>query len=514
MSELREFTLPDLGEGLEDAELVQWYVEVGDEVGLNDAVVEVETAKATVDVPSPFAGRVVERFGEVGDTVAVGTVLVRIEVAAAPAAAAPAVAAPAGAGAAPAAAAAPADPGSATATADAAATAAAPANALDADEEPQPLVGYGQAAPSSRRRRRRAGPGEAAAGEDVPQAGRPLAKPAVRGLAKELGVDLAALAPGSGPEGSITRAEVEAAAAAQADSREPAPAVSGSPAAPTPGTAPGSPAAPTPGTAPGSPAAPTPGEKPVPGFRGRRPGEVEAIRGVRKRIVEKMERSRREIPEATCSRDADLTALWELRHQLTAEAEAAGFAVRITPFALILRAAVLALRRYPTLNARITRGDGDDDHGTIELLEHIHLGVAADTDRGLVVPNIKDAHTRSTLGLAVELARLADAARAATLTPAEVTGGTFTVNNYGAFGNDDGDPIINHPEAAILGIGAVRARPWVITGADGEEELAIRRVGRFTLAFDHRICDGGEAGRFVTEVATLCEQPGRLLLHL
>ena len=131
-----------------------------------------------------------------------------------------------------------------------------------------------------------------------------------------------------------------------------------------------------------------------------------------------------------------------------------------------------------------------------------------------MVPNIKDAHARSTLELALELTRLAEAARAGTLTPQELTGGTFTVNNYGAFGNDDGDPIINHPEAAILGVGAIRQRPWVVPGEDGHGELAIRRVGRFTLAFDHRICDGGEAGRFVTEVATLCEQPSRLLLHL
>ncbi len=457
MSEIREFTLPDLGEGLEDGELVHWHVAVGDEVALNDPVVEVETAKAAVDVPSPFAGRIVERFGEVGDTIEVGAVLVRIEVGAA----APAAVDTAG------------SPGDAETV--------TPASALDAEEEPQPLVGYGQAAAGTRRRRR--GKGQPAGKDGATQAApaaKPLAKPPVRKLAKDLGVDLAALAPGSGPEGSITRAEVEAAAAPPAP-EEPAPTLH----------------------------TPSPGEKPVPGFRGRRPGEVEAIRGVRKRIVEKMETSRREIPAASCSRDADLTALWDLREELTAEARRQGFDVRITPFALILRAAVLALRRFPTLNARIDR-----EAGEIHLLEHIHLGVAADTDRGLVVPNIKDAHTRSTLQLALELARLAEAARAGTLTPAELTGGTFTVNNYGAFGNDDGDPIINHPEGAILGVGAVRSRPWVVAGSDGAEQLAIRQVGRFTLAFDHRICDGGEAGRFVTEVAELCEQPSRLLLHL
>jgi 2-oxoisovalerate dehydrogenase E2 component (dihydrolipoyl transacylase) len=502
VSEIRDFALPDLGEGLEDGEIVRWHVEVGDVIALNEPVVEVETAKAVVDVPCPFAGRIVERHAEEGDTVLVGTVLVRIDVS---------------------------DAGAAPAS-----------TGLDADEEPQPLVGYGQAAAAPRRRRRRAEgsqDGEPAAGEAEDEAGSgaavdepsseassvPLAKPPVRKLAKDLGVDLSALAPGSGPEGSITRAEVEAAAAGTAPVGEAAaPAPSAQPPAPAaaPGpTEPAAAAAPVGDAAAGPSPLPavTAGEKPVPGFRGRRPGEVEPIRGIRRRIVEKMERSRREIPSATCSRDADLTELWALREVLTVQAREAGFDVRITPFALILRATVVALRRFPTLNARITRpteGHGDEDAGEITLLEHIHLGVAADTDRGLVVPNIKDAHARSTLGLAQELTRLADAAREGTLTPQELTGGTFTVNNYGAFGNDDGDPIINHPEGAILGVGAIRERPWVVPGEDGTSELAIRRVGRFTLAFDHRICDGGEAGRFVTEVATLCEQPSRLLLHL
>jgi 2-oxoisovalerate dehydrogenase E2 component (dihydrolipoyl transacylase) len=491
VSEIRDFALPDLGEGLEDGEIVRWHVEVGDVIALNEPVVEVETAKAVVDVPCPFAGRIVERHAEEGDTVLVGTVLVRIDVS-------EAGAPPASTG-------------------------------LDADEEPQPLVGYGQAAAAPRRRRRRAAgsqDGEPAAGAAEAEAGSgaavdepsseassaPLAKPPVRKLAKDLGVDLASLAPGSGPDGSITRAEVEAAAAGTAPVGEAAAPAATAP-APAVAAVPVGEAAPGPSPLPAA----TAGEKPVPGFRGRRPGEVEPIRGIRRRIVEKMELSRREIPSATCSRDADLTELWALREVLTVQAREAGFDVRITPFALILRATVVALRRFPTLNARITRptaGHDDDDAGAITLLEHIHLGVAADTDRGLVVPNIKDAHARSTLGLAQELTRLADAARAGTLTPQELTGGTFTVNNYGAFGNDDGDPIINHPEGAILGVGAIRERPWVVRGEDGRSELAIRRVGRFTLAFDHRICDGGEAGRFVTEVADLCEQPSRLLLHL
>ena len=259
-------------------------------------------------------------------------------------------------------------------------------------------------------------------------------------------------------------------------------------------------------------AATTARAKPVLGFRGRAPGEVEQIRGIRKRIVEKMETSRREIPAASCTRQADLTELWDVRRELTDLARSEGYDVKITPFALIMRATVLALRRFPTLNARIDRQQGE-----IRLLEPIHLGFAADTEAGLVVPNIKDAHTKSTLQLALELGELAGKARAGSLTPGELTGGTFTVNNYGAFGNDDGDPIINHPEGGILGIGAIRERPWVVPSRSGDKdaagELSVRRVATFRLAFDHRICDGGEAGRFVTYVADLCEQPSRLLLH-
>ena len=472
MSDIREFKLPDLGEGLEEGEIVEWHVAVGDVIELNQAVASIETAKAVVEVPSPFAGTVVELTGEVGDTLQVGEVFVRVDVS--EGAVADDTAEPAAA-----------EPEQATA-----ASSASEPGALDADEEPQPLVGYGQGKAGGARPRRRRGSGQAAepAQAETSAPAKPLAKPPVRKLAKDLGIDLHSLAPGSGPDGIITREDVHAAA------QQP----------PEPASEPAA----TPAAEPSAPAptlhAAAPGEKPVPGFRGRIPGEVEQIRGVRKRIVDKMELSRREIPEATCSRDADLTELMQLRRKLTAHAHEQGFDVKITPFALVMRATILALRRFPTLNARIDR-----EAGEIRLLEHVNLGFAADTDRGLVVPNIKDAHAKSTLQLAQELAHLAGQARDGSITPAALTGGTFTVNNYGAFGNDDGDPIINHPEAGILGVGAIRDRPWVIDG-----ELAVRQVARFTLAFDHRICDGGEAGRFVTEVADLCEQPARLLLHV
>ncbi|MEX2550248.1 MAG: dihydrolipoamide acetyltransferase family protein [Nitriliruptoraceae bacterium] len=468
MSDIKDFTLPDLGEGLEDGEIVRWHVEVGDVIGLNDAVAEVETAKAVVDVPSPYAGQIVERHGEIGETLQVGALLVRIDTSAA-------------------------TDGGGGQGEEAEVRAS---SGLDADEEPQPLVGYGQQEAAPRRRRRSSGPSHDP--DSLVQApARPLAKPPVRKLAKDLGVDLAAIAPGSGPQGSVTREDVRAAEEARTEPR-----------AGARGQRPAAQAADA------SVEAASSGEKAIPGFRGRRPGEIERIRGVRKRIVEKMETSRREIPSASCSRDADLTELFVLRERLTEQARHEGLDLKITPLALILRATVVALRRYPTLNARIERPDDGSDPGQIHLLEHINLGVAADTDRGLVVPNIKDAHHRSTAGLASALADLATRARDGSLTPNEVTGGTFTVNNYGAFGNDDGDPIINHPEVGILGIGAIRERPWVVRNEHGDQQLAIRRVGRFTLAFDHRVCDGGEAGRFVTEVADLCEQPARLLLHL
>ena len=485
MPDVRDFLLPDLGEGLEEGEIVSWLVEVGDHIALNQEIVEVETAKAVVAVPSPFAGTLVEKFGEPGETMEVGTPLCRIDVEKVAGDAAGA--------------------GGPVAEDDFDAKAAdvedksglhgevKGKNALDADEEPQPLVGYGQSKAGTRRRRRGGKGGRGEPSGNGQTATKPLAKPPVRKLAKDLGVDLAAVAPGSGPDGIITREDVQA----HAEGGAAEPAVAGQPAATGAGAAP-RPAAPAPRLV--SAAA---GEKPVPGFRGRTPGEVEQVKGIRKRIIAKMESSRRDIPEALCSREADLTDLWELRHDLTAQARADGFDVKITPFALICRATIVALRRFPTLNAVY-----DQDAGEIRLLEHVNLGVAVDTDRGLIVPNIKDAHTKSTLQLAMETVELAAKCRDGSATPAELTGGTFTVDNYGFFGNDDGNPIINAPEAGILGVGAIREKPWVHAG-----EIAVRRVCTFTLAFDHRICDGGEAGRFVTYVAELCENPTRILLH-
>jgi 2-oxoisovalerate dehydrogenase E2 component (dihydrolipoyl transacylase) len=439
VSDIREFRVPDLGEGLEDAEIVTWHVEVGDTIELNQDVCDVETAKALVAVPSPFAGKVVERFGEVGETVDVGSPLLRIDVSTTS------------------------DTGAAT-----------PADEVEGkEEEPAKrqsvLVGYGAEQGATRRRRRATSvDGGAETRPKQPSGGAPvLAKPPVRKLAKDLDVDLGALAPGTGPEGTITRDDVYAAKGE------------------------------TPTTALPS----RPSVSPAPD--GLRPGDRIPLRGIRGRIAEKMVTSRSEIPEATTSITIDCTELVATAKRLTQAAESDGAPIKVTPLALILKATALALRRYPEVNARLDR-----EAQEIVLLEDLNLGVASDTARGLIVPVIKHADGRSILELSQELLRLVEAARSGSIRPDDLTGGTFTVNNYGALGAEDGEPVINHPEAAILGIGAIKDRPWVVDG-----QLAVRKVGRLTLSFDHRIFDGGTAARFITHLGAALEDPTRLLLY-
>ncbi len=483
MGEIRDFLLPDLGEGLESGEIVAWHVEAGDTVELNQEICDVETAKAVVSVPCPFAGTIVERFGEIGEELEVGEPLVRIDVeevasgADVPDEVAAQLGDEAGGGSS-------AQAGFEVGEDEVEEEQPAADAGSERGERTNVLVGYGAAEGATKRRRRRGArtPGAGApsgngerTSEDTTT--KPLAKPPVRKLAKDLGVDLASIAPGSGEGGIITREDVRAAA-------------EGEPAA---------------APAREAPPAGVPAEAEVAGvgFRGMSPGDVIPVSGIRKRIVEKMTTSRSEIPEATTSVTVDCTELWDAAERLTDAAGREGHDVRVTPFALVARATVIALRRFPTLNATL-----DTDAGEIRLLEPVHLGVAVDTDRGLLVPVIDDAHRRTTLELSRELNRLAHAARDGSISPGELTGGTFTVNNYGALGNDWGDPIINHPEAAILGVGAMNERPWVVDG-----ELAVRRVVTLTVAFDHRICDGGEAGRFVAEVGRMVEDPTRILLH-
>ncbi|PLW73294.1 branched-chain alpha-keto acid dehydrogenase subunit E2, partial [Streptomyces sp. DJ] len=232
-------------------------------------------------------------------------------------------------------------------------------------------------------------------------------------------------------------------------------------------------------------------------------GAAEAVRiplrGVRGAVAEKMSRSRREIPDATCWVDADATELLAVKDAL-----AAGPGPRIGLLALLARICTAALARHPELNSTV-----DTERGEVVRLPAVHLGFAAQTERGLVVPVVRDAHRMSTAELSAEITRLTEAARTGTLTPAELTGGTFTLNNYGVFGVDGSTPILNHPEAAMLGVGRIAEKPWVHRG-----ELAVRRVTQLSFTFDHRVCDGGAAGGFLRFVADCVENPVRLLRDL
>ncbi|MEU2683799.1 dihydrolipoamide acetyltransferase family protein [Streptomyces hygroscopicus] len=442
MTVVREFTLPDLGEGLTGAEIVRWLVQVGEVVAVDQPVVEVETAKAMVDVPCPYGGVVTARYGEEGAEVPVGAPLITVAVS--------------------------------EGSDDGAGPPDRPATA--GEESGNVLVGYGTAAPAARRRRVQPSPRPPHGTTAVRNGAEPIPviSPLVRRLAREHGVDLRQLR-GSGPEGLILRADVERAVAATA----PAPATAASTAATAPATA-----APT---AAGRAAATGP------------EGERIPLRGVRGAVADKLARSRREIPDATCWVDADATELLATR----AVMNAAG-GPKVSLLALLARICTAALARFPELNARV-----DMDSRDIIRLPDVHLGFAAQTDRGLVVPVVRDAHKRSTEELSEEIARLTEAARTGTLAPAQLTGGTFTLNNYGVFGVDGSTPIINHPEAAMLGVGRIAAKPWVHQG-----ELAVRQVVQLSFTFDHRVCDGGTAGGFLRHVADCVERPMVLLRRL
>ena len=468
----KDFLLPDLGEGLTEGEIVSWLVAVGDTVVVDQPVAEVETAKAVVEVPSPFAGTVTALHGEPGGEVLVGAPLVTIDVggdAGAPQPAPPQ---------------------------DVDISDAVPA-AVDKVEEDSGsgnvLVGYGTGGPSaSKRRRAGGGAGTAPAASAPPaapkRAGRPLAKPPVRKFARDKGVDLA-LVEGSGPDGVITRDDIEQFVARAGGGNG----ASGPAAAPV--------------AVPASegyqqllrpsvePVAAPPLQAPSADLITRVP-----VKGVRKVIARQMTTSRQQIPEATTWVDVDATELWKLRQDLNASQSD----VKVSPLAIILRACVAALREYPEVNARL-----DTETNEIVFQHFVNLGFAAQTDNGLMVPVIKRADQLSVLGIASELTRLAGAARDRSVKPEEMTGGTFTVSNYGSFGVDGGSAVINWPEAAILGVGRITDRPWVVDGT-----IAVRKVQQLSIAFDHRICDGGEAAGFLRFVADCIESPTKLLASL
>ncbi|MGW4396903.1 dihydrolipoamide acetyltransferase family protein [Amycolatopsis nivea] len=410
------FKLPDLGEGLTEAEIVAWHVQVGDTVTVDQTVVEVETAKASVEVPVPFAGRVATLHGAAGEVLTVGSPLITVDSAAD--FTEPGVVTPEGSG--------------------------------------NVLIGYGTSQTRTRRARRpRGSKAPATAPAPAPKSASDrirVVSPLVRRLARESGVDLHALT-GTGTDGIVSRADVERAIAATE-----------TPAAP----------------------APTSDEQRIP------------LRGLRKTVADKLARSRREIPEATVWVDVDATELLQLRAALNSDPHAP----KISLLALIGRFAVAGLRRFPELNAHL---EGDE----IVIPSAVHLGFAAQTDRGLVVPVVQNAHQHTLEDLSAALGDRTEQARAGRLAPADLTGGTFTVNNYGVFGVDGSAAIINYPEVAILGVGRIIDRPWIVDG-----QVTARKITELTLAFDHRVCDGGTAGGFLRFVADCIENPVRLLRTL
>ncbi|WP_433874681.1 dihydrolipoamide acetyltransferase family protein [Sinomonas atrocyanea] len=480
----RTFRLPDLGEGLTEAELVRWLVAAGDTVAVDQPVAEVETAKAVVEVPTPYAGTVAELHGEPGATIDVGAPLITI-----------AEVTPGGAEVTPSGAEVTSG-GAEVTSSEARAVAreayreeeragARPPAPAEASGSGNVLIGYGTpggAAGGRTRRRKGAAPSSAPVAEPArttpPADAVRVVSPLVRRLARDLNVQLARIS-GSGPDGLIMRRDVESAGVTSAPQG-----VTSAPQGVT--------SAPQGVTSAGEADART----------GLAIASRTPVKGVRKAVAQAMVRSRTEIPEATVWVDADATALVDLRHGLKRRDPGS------TPslLAFIARFVVAGLQKFPELNTRIEEtGDGQE----IVQFDGVNLGFAAQTDRGLVVPAIRNANTLSARGLDSELRRLTALAREGKASPADLTGGTFTLNNYGVFGVDGSAAIINHPEAAILGVGRIIDRPWVVDG-----QLQVRKVVQLTLTFDHRVCDGGTAGGFLRFVADAVEQPGGILADL
>ncbi|WP_025157126.1 dihydrolipoamide acetyltransferase family protein [Leifsonia aquatica] len=452
---VKDFALPDLGEGLTESELVSWKVAVGDSVHLNQIIAEVETAKALVELPAPYAGRVSRLYVEPGVTVAVGEPLVAFEVAGAE----------------------PEPP-------------AAPDEADDRSDRPEPtLVGYGARPDVTTRPARRARPGLAAAtSEPVREAAsvrepaaasapaasaptalaeRPRATPPVRKLARERGIDLSVVT-GTGTRGLITRQDLDAL-------------TSGGP-LPT-GAPPRLPVSAT----PAAPSAPGRGEIRIP------------IRGVRKATAEAMVRSAFSAPQATVFLTVDVTATSELVERLRARTPEG----RARPglLAVVAKALCLAIRRTPEVNAR-----WDDAAQEIVQSGAVQLGIAAATPRGLLVPVVRDADLLPLADLAEAIRSLAETARAGRTAPADLSGGSITITNVGVFGVDAGTPIVTPGEAAILALGAVRRQPWEYDGG-----IALRDVLTVALSFDHRIVDGQQASMLLADVGRILNDPGSVL---
>ena len=542
MSEQMQFRLPDVGEGLTEADIVSWHVKPGDPVTVNQVIVEIETAKAVVELPCPFEGVVSELFVEEGQTVDVGTPIIAVDVAGAAEATAPAQpgatasvaagpfggsaggaagagqdgtgpdeagAAPAGeqrqavlvgygvkpgsttrrrrktmavSAAAPPAPAPAAPPAPAPAAPPAPAPAAPPAPAPAAPPAPAPAASMTTAAPTA------PAPATVTPVKSVPAAttarahdggGRALAKPPVRKLARDLSVNLSELS-GTGPQGSITRNDIQHAVAGRARVRSAE--VSHGKAAS--------------GAAAAQPTDSGPDQAARPGVSRE---ERIPVRGVRKHTAEAVVTSAFTAPHVTEFLEVDVTQTTEALRRVRGLPEFAG--VRVSPLLFVARALLVAVARHPMINSA-----WDDGAQEIVVRNYVNLGVAAATQRGLLVPNLKDAHARTLPELARALADLAATARDGHCTPADLTGGTITITNVGVFGVDAGTPILTPGEAAILAFGRIRDAAWVHDG-----ELAVRKVTTLSLSFDHRIVDGELGSAVLRDVGQMLEDPVRVL---
>ena len=473
---VREFKMPDVGEGLTEAEILKWYVQPGDTVTDGQVVCEVETAKAAVELPIPYDGVVRDLHFPEGTTVDVGTAIIAVDV---------------GGGAAPAPAAEQSAAEQSAAVQPAAAAPAEESKAAGSGRQPV-LVGYGVATSSTRRRPRKGpevpvqqastaiqtelnghappAPEPAPAAAQAAPAGtdRPLAKPPVRKLAKDLGVDLTTVVP-TGPDGIITREDVHAAVAAAV------------PAAPEPSVA----SAPAADRAPAS--YDTTRETRIP------------VKGVRKATAAAMVGSAFTAPHVTEFVTVDVTRTMKLVEELKADKEFAG--LRVNPLLLIAKALLVAIKRNPDVNA-----SWDEAAQEIVVKHYVNLGIAAATPRGLIVPNIKDAHAKTLPQLAESLGELVSTARDGKTSPAAMQGGTVTITNVGVFGVDTGTPILNPGESAILAVGAIKLQPWVHKG-----KVKPRQVTTLALSFDHRLVDGELGSKVLADVAAILEQPKRLI---
>ena len=457
MSQIAYFDLPDVGEGLTEAEIVTWKVKVGDTVSVNQIIVEIETAKSLVELPCPFAGVVTQLLANEGDTVNVGSPIIGVEVSVATAAVA--------AGSAP------------TSMHSAVAQNAVNTEAIEtisevsssgAEEKPEPnLVGYGVSAAAPSRRKRGVAPLAAAAslanatapGTDliaiVPTADVVLAKPPIRKLAKDMNVDIAKVK-ATGVSGEVTREDVLAAAQVASVFKNQT-----------------------------TPEPKTEREERIP------------VKGVRKAIATAMVQSAFTAPHVSIFVDVDATRTMEYVKRLKASADFAG--VKVTPLLIMAKAMIWAARRNPTVNSTWTDTE-------IIVHNYVNFGVAAATPRGLIVPNVKDADKLSMLELAMALEKLAATAREGKTTPADMANGTITVTNIGVFGVDTGTPILNPGEVGIVALGSIRPKPWVV-----DNEILIRQVTTIGATFDHRVVDGDVASRFVQDVASVMEEPALLL---